>query len=195
MSKRTQGHAKYAIRDYPWNTHRKRLSLRSNQCSWRWRWDGMHDCTKACWPCEVHTISSAKCNAWLRCGHTTDGSVKCMFTYITVIITGRWVQTLASSITLPTNYLRKFSKRKKKKKIADSELSDQYQSSDISDCHIFLPLLANTLKTRVKCELISNRVTLSHLDCSSAKQVDWGDSLSWWWFLIDAGLLILALSV
>lgn len=47
-------------------------------------------CTKLCWPCQVHTISSAKCNAW------SDDSLegytrwlcKMVFKYITVIIKG-----------------------------------------------------------------------------------------------------------
>lgn len=57
----------------------------------------MLDCTKTCWPCQVRTISSAKCNAWIRWRATPQtvlrNGVQVCYCDNT---RGRWVQTLAS---------------------------------------------------------------------------------------------------
>lgn len=54
-----------SIRNYPFDTDRKRISLWfSRQCSLRRRWVRNLDYTKISWLGQVRSISSAKCNVW-----------------------------------------------------------------------------------------------------------------------------------
>lgn len=85
----------------------------------------MLDCTKTCWPCQVRTISSAKCNAWIRWRatphHILRNGVQVCYCDNT---RGRWVQTLASKTPIalartktppmtPSTKKKKIYKRKK----------------------------------------------------------------------------------
>lgn len=190
-----------SIKNDLWDTHRKRLSLRSNQCSWRKRWDGMLDCTKTCWPCQVHTISSAECNAWIRRRVTpqailSDGVQICYCDNMR----GLWVHTLVSKT--PTALARMappmtpFNPREKKEKLskihntnrANHDLKHYWLFSSVDVSNVLIPdrsipvpwlwphILSLPPNALIR-EHFHSQLSYPQLDCSSTTQVGWGGQL------------------
>lgn len=207
----------------------------------------MLDCTKTCWPCQVQTISSAKCNAWIRWRATPqtvlrNGVQVCYCDNMR----GRWVQTsmpktpiaLARtktpsmnpitcmyfpkekksniiSIVLPIRYLNKLTLYDFKHFWLFSSISVFAKMSTHQSAkhhwlltnwsipvlwhfylpHIFYLYCLMLWRQGSNVNWFHSYWSYPRLDRSSATQVGRGETLSWWRFLINAGLLIPALLI